>query len=141
MRDAGKHLGTAVVQRPLDLLSRMLRDTRGMGETGEMAVCARAENRRMWCFPLRANPKVSLLPYEIDGRRIPMSYALDGASGIITALDYRRQNVTAAYGPIGQLGLGMVLTQGVGACQAAARHVHPYRQSPAHHSGGAGQFG
>ena len=107
--EAGRHLGTVVVQRPLAVLTRMLQDTRGLGETGEMAVCAPAEKRTMWCFPLRANPKVVQLPYEIDGRRLPMSYALDGASGIVTALDYRRQNVTAAYGPIGQLGLGMVL--------------------------------
>lgn len=109
MREAGQHLGTVVVQRPLDILTRMLQDTRGLGETGEMAVCAPAEKRTMWCFPLRANPKVVQLPYEIDGRRLPMSYALDGISGVITAPDYRRQNVTAAYGPIGQLGLGMVL--------------------------------
>ena len=109
MREAGQHLGTVVLQRPLAVLTRMLRDTRGLGETGEMAVCAPAEKHTMWCFPLRANPKVLQLPYEIDGRRLPMSYALDGISGVITALDYRRQNVTAAYGPIGQLGLGMVL--------------------------------
>ena len=109
MREAGQHLGTVVVQRPLAVLTRMLQDTRGLGESGEMAVCAPAEKRTMWCFPLRANPHIVQLPYEIDGRRLPMSYALDGASGVITALDYRRQNVTAAYGPIGQLGLGMVL--------------------------------
>lgn len=109
MREAGRHLGTVVVQRPLAVLTRMLQDTRGLGESGEMAVCAPAEKRTMRCFPLRAKPHIVQLPYEIDGRRLPMSYALDGISGVITALDYRRQNVTAAYGPIGQLGLGMVL--------------------------------
>ncbi len=111
MREAGQFLGTLVVQRPLDVLTRMLLDTRGLGETGETAVCAPApaEQRRMWCFPLRLNPNVVRLPYEIDGRQLPMSYALEGKSGVITALDYRRQHVSAAYGPIGQLGLGMVL--------------------------------
>ena len=109
MREAGQHLGTVVVQRPLDILTRMQQETRGLGETGEMAVCAPAEKRTMRCFPQRLNPSVGQFPYEIEGRRLPMSYALDGASGVITALDYRRQNVTAAYVPIGQLGLGMVL--------------------------------
>lgn len=113
MREAGQFLGTLVVQRPLDVLTRMLLDTRGLGDTGETAVCAPApapaEQRTMWCFPLRLNPNVARLPYEIDGRRLPMSDALEGKSGVITALDYRRQNVSAAYGPIGQLGLGMVL--------------------------------
>lgn len=109
MREAGKRLGTVAVQRPLDNLTRLLQDRRGLGETGEMAICAPAEPRSMSCFPLRSSPEVLQLPYEIDGHRLPMSYALDGESGVITALDYRRQNVTAAYGPIGQLGLGMVL--------------------------------
>ena len=111
MREAGQFLGTLVVQRPLDVLTRMLQDTRGLGKTGETAICAPApaEQRRMWCFPVRLNPNVVRLPYEIDGRQLPMSYALEGKSGVITALDYRRQNVSAAYGPIGQLGLGMVL--------------------------------
>ena len=111
MREAGQFLGTLVVQRPLDILTRMLQDTRGLGETGETVVCAPApaEQRTMWCFPLRLNPNVVRLPYEIDGRRLPMSYALEGKSGVITALDYRRQNVSAAYGPIGEFGLGMVL--------------------------------
>ena len=111
MREAGQFLGTVVVQRQLDVLTRMLLDTRGLGETGETAVCAPApaEQRTMWCFPLRLNPNVVRLPYEIDGRRLPMSYALEGKTGVITTLDYRRQNVSAAYGPIGQLGLGMVL--------------------------------
>ena len=109
IRDAGQFLGTVVVQQPLNVLTRMLQDARGLGETGETVVCAPAQQRTMWCFPSRLNPKVLRLPYEIDGRRIPMSYALDGKSGVITALDYRRQNVSAAYGPIGQLGLGVVL--------------------------------
>ena len=109
IRDAGQQLGTLVIQRPLGGLTHMLQDTRGLGKTGEMAVCVPAEARSMRCFPLRFNPKVSQLPYEVDGQRLPMSYALEGASGVITAFDYRRQNVTAAYAPIGQLGLGMVL--------------------------------
>ena len=111
MREAGQYLGTVVVQRPLTALSGMLRDTRGLGETGETAICAPAPaaQRTMRCFPSRLNPNAITLPYEIDGRRLPMSYALDGKSGVITALDYRRQHVSAAYGPIAELGLGMVL--------------------------------
>lgn len=109
MRQGGKYLGTVILQRPLAILTRMLQDTRGLGETGEMAVCARAGINGMWCFPLRFNPKASYLPYEINGRRLPMSYALEGKQGVTTTFDYRRQNVSAAYGPIGELGLGMVL--------------------------------
>lgn len=109
MREAGKRLGAVTLQRPLDTLTRILQDTRGLGNTGESVVCARAQPRSMWCFPLRLNPEAFHLPYEIDGRRLPMSYALEGKQGVITAFDYRRRNVSAAYGPIGDLGLGMVL--------------------------------
>ena len=109
MRQGENYLGTVTLQRPLDILTRMLQDTRGLGETGEMAVCARSEPGSMWCFPLRFDPEALHLPYEIDGRRLPMSYALEGKQGVITAFDYRRQNVSAAYGPIGELGLGMVV--------------------------------
>ena len=111
MREAGQDLGTVVLQWPLDTLTRLLQDTRGLGQTGETAVCAPApgQQRTMVCFPTRLNLKVNRLAYEIQGRRLPMSYALDGQSGVIAALDYRRQNVSAAYAPIGQLGLGMVL--------------------------------
>ena len=111
LREAGQDLGTLVLQWPLETLTRLLQDTRGLGQTGETAVCAPApgQPRTMLCFPSRLTPKVTRLGYEISGRRLPMSYALDGQSGIIAALDYRRQNVSAAYGPLGQLGLGMVL--------------------------------
>lgn len=109
MLAAGQYLGSVTLQRPLDILTRMLHDTRGLGETGEMAVCARDEPKSMWCFPLRFNPKALRLPYEINGQPLPMSHALEGKEGVITAFDYRRQNVSAAYAPIGELGLGMVL--------------------------------
>ena len=107
--DAGQLLGTVHLLRPLDVLTRMVRDTSGLGETGEMGICASTDKNSMRCFPQRLNPRAYEFPYQIDGRQLPMSYALDGGNGVITTMDYRRQNVTAAYAPIGQLGLGMVL--------------------------------
>lgn len=108
VNDAGQPLGTIVLQRPLVNLTRIVQDSQGQGETGETGVCAPAENQTMHCFPLRFNPTIFQLPYAIDGRRLPMSYALEGKTGIITTLDYRRHNVIASYAPIGKLGLGMV---------------------------------
>lgn len=105
----GEHLGTVLLQRPLEMLTRMMRDTNGLGETGEMGICALGGGSTMRCFPQRLHPRVFQVPHEIDGRKLPMSNALDGGNGVITTLDYRHQNVTAAYAPIGQLGLGMVV--------------------------------
>lgn len=106
INDAGQTLGTIILQRPLENLTHVVLDSQG--ETSETGVCAPAEKQTMDCFPLRFNRKIFHLPYAIDGRRLPMSYALEGKTGIIPALDYRRHNVIASYAPIGKLGLGMV---------------------------------
>lgn len=107
--ETGQFLGTVVLQRPLKTLTHTLQDTQRLGKTGENGVCAAVGNRTMRCFPLRFKSVVAEFPYEIDGRRLPMSFALEGKSGLIMTLDYRRHIVVATYAPIGTLGLGMVL--------------------------------
>ena len=65
----------------------------------------------MQCFPTTLSPgKVfKSIPRMLDGNPLPMSYALDGKTGVIVTQDYRRKQVKAAYAPLGDLGLGMVL--------------------------------
>lgn len=104
----GRRLGTLMAEHPLPTLTRMLHDYRGLGDSGEMAICGDARDY-LECFPLRAAPNVRLLPRMIDGQPLPMHYALLGETGVVLAKDYRRQYVMAAYAPIGDLGLGMVL--------------------------------
>ena len=38
-----------------------------------------------------------------------MAHALAGVTGFVTTHDYRHQEVAAAYAPVGDIGLGMVL--------------------------------
>jgi PAS domain S-box-containing protein len=106
--DQGERLGTVIAEQPLPTLTKMFFDFRGLGESGDMVVCA-ALNQEMQCFPTRLAQKILILPREISQEPLPMSRALAGSSGVVIAQDYRAQKVMAAYSPIGSLGLGMVL--------------------------------
>jgi len=86
----------------------MFQDFRGLGATSDMAVCAPLKGEAL-CFPLRDVPRPTLRPLVLNEASLPMRYALAGRVGVIAAKDYRQKNVIAAYGPIGDFGLGMVL--------------------------------
>lgn len=103
-----RRLGTLVSEQRLELLEHMFSSLRSLGETGEMVVCAR-NNDEMTCFPSRLQPKPYVIARFIDGQPLPMSRALDGVSGMVESFDYRRQHVVAAYRPIAETGLGMVI--------------------------------
>lgn len=108
MKSGGREIGFVDLERPLPYLAKMFQAFRGLGATSDMAVCA-ARGNRMLCFPVRDVPHPAIYPRVLNEESLPMSHALDGHAGVITAKDYRQQNVIAAYGPIGDLGLGMVL--------------------------------
>lgn len=112
MFDGGRSVGKVVIDVPLHEVNTLLDDYSGLGETGEIAVCAAANDQYMQCFPSRLNPKVEKdMPRIRRGSALPMSYALDGGKGVAETVDYRGQRVIAVYGPIDGLGLGMVLKQ------------------------------
>ena len=107
----GQRIGRVMTERFLPTLTTMFAEAeaRALGRSGELAVCAPLA-ADMQCFPSALNPAVfKSQPVNVDGKPLPMSYALRGLSGIIYARDYRKQDVAAAYSPIGALGLGMVL--------------------------------
>lgn len=108
IRDPAGLSGSVIAERPLPLLTLLFEDIRGLGESGEMAVCA-THNDDLQCLPTRLNPGAFSVPRHIRGAAMPMSHALDGNTGVITTLDYRGQQVIAAHGPIPPLGLGMVV--------------------------------
>ena len=105
----GKRIGRVMAERPVPMLITMFARARSLGESGELAICAPLA-ADMQCFPTTLTPTVfKSQPARVNGKLLPMSYALQGHSGIIYTHDYRKQNVVAAYSPIGALGLGMVL--------------------------------
>lgn len=110
MLDGDTVVGTMEAERPLRQLGKDLHDTANLGQTTDFAVCAPADEN-MHCFPFRSTGgKVLLnLKSHINGQLIPMSYALAGKTGVIHTRDYRKQEVIAAYAPLGNLRLGTVL--------------------------------
>ena len=106
--DGDTRLGTLIAERPMPVLTQLLYDVAGLGNTAEMTLCAEHQ-ARIHCFPTRLEPDPFEVPHRIDGKRLPISYALAGASGDVIAGDYRRHNVLAVYGPVGALGLAAVL--------------------------------
>jgi diguanylate cyclase (GGDEF)-like protein/PAS domain S-box-containing protein len=87
-----------------------------LGSTAELAACIRRE-QRLVCLPNNRNSSVfsvelkdSTNPKERQKTPLPMELALAGKTGIVYTLDYRNQNVIAAYGEIAP-GLGFVAKQ------------------------------
>ncbi len=107
--NAGRVIGRMVAETPLPSLSGTFVSTQRLGKTGELALCA-PSGVKMQCFPTTLNPQVFTLSKRSPaGVPLPMTHALEGETGFIVARDYRHQNVVAAYSPVDDLGLGMVL--------------------------------
>ncbi|MEW5944525.1 MAG: PAS domain S-box protein, partial [Pseudomonadota bacterium] len=122
--DKGVKFGEVLVELPLPLVTEMLGNHAGLGKTGEMLLCAPTGKNRMKCFPSRHRPEGFETARLAGGKPLPMSYALDGESGVVTTVDYRDQAVLAAVRPIGNLGLGMAVKKDVSeTSQALTAHI------------------
>ena len=109
LRDAKGEVGVVLAEQPLPVLNRLAQNVLGMGVTGDMGLCV-ARGEQLRCFPQRLNPRVfSTSPVNVAGESLPMTRALRGETGVIITRDYRAQSVVAAYGPVGDFGLGMVV--------------------------------
>lgn len=104
----GVRVGTARMDIRLPELGKTLTYA-GIGETGEVVVCAPARPDAMHCFPSRHNTKQYVWPRKRNGKYLPMHYALEGQRDVIEAIDYRGQEVLDAFSPLGDTGLGMVV--------------------------------
>ncbi len=108
--NAGGPVGQVVADSPLPMLSGMFADNSHWGASAELAMCAPAPGGSMHCFPsTRAGHALAMTPRPSGSAPRPMNLALRGETGAILTLDHRQHNVVAAYMPVGDLGLGMVL--------------------------------
>jgi PAS domain S-box-containing protein len=109
IHDAAGVAGGVVLEQSLAVLTRMAERAPGQGDTWDMGLCVRRSDQLL-CFPQRLNPRVFATPLvNVAGEPLPMTRALRGETGTTISRDYRAQHVVAAYGPVGDLGLGMVL--------------------------------
>lgn len=106
----GQMIGKIITESPLNGLKTMFTDAHQLGSTADLALCTQNYRKMILCFPTTLLPNdVSLKRYSSENTPLPMSKALSGATGFIVATDYRHHEVVAAYSPVGNLGLGMVL--------------------------------
>lgn len=103
--NGGRVIGYAVAEQDLAELTAVLLDERDMGRSGEMAVAFRRGDT-VHIFPSRFEHKIKQVDYKPTQ---PIANAASGHAGLIKTVDYRGRDVIAAFGPIGSLGLGMVL--------------------------------
>ena len=109
MKRDGRVVAKVMTETSLPATTAAFKEARRLGETGELALCA-SFGLNMQCFPTTLNPKIFMTSKRsAAGVALPMTHALEGETGFISALDYRHQEVVAAYAPVGDVGLGMVL--------------------------------
>ena len=108
VRDGERVLGEVVLERSLDVLTLLTADANQWGETGEMMLCA-LDSNPFRCFPGRFLNQPFDVPRSAENRPSLVAQALKDDPGVIAMPDFRGQQVLAAYGPVGNYGLGMVL--------------------------------
>ena len=105
--EAGRRLGEVRGLHRLPELDEAIADAVDLGKTSEFVVCGLREGR-LQCAPTRFQPR----PFEVQiqtFKRLPISDALEGGTGVVKRTDYRGKRVLAAYSPLGLLGIGAVL--------------------------------
>ena len=108
VRDAAGKIGPLIAEQPLPALTAMVATTNRIGESEEMAICG-ADTVTLHCFPMRSHPSPFKVARVVAGQPLPMDYAIRGNTGANILFDYRQRRVLAAYGPIGDTGLGLVV--------------------------------
>lgn len=109
MKQQGGVVGKVMTETLLPATMGALNDAKHLGKTGELGLCA-PFGLKLQCFPTTLHSQVMTLSNRsAKGDLLPIAHALSGETGFATASDYRDQKVAAAYAPVGNLGLGMVL--------------------------------
>lgn len=86
----------------LEAISKVQSGTLSLGETGEFVLSKREGDQIRFLLDLRHGGLHSISPVRIAGElAVPSWRALQGESGVTIGLDYRGQNVVAAFRPVG----------------------------------------
>ncbi|MFZ2411278.1 MAG: GAF domain-containing protein, partial [Candidatus Methanoperedens sp.] len=110
-RNTGMPIGVAAVWIYPRFIYEITSDYTGLGETGESLLVQRTGNELIFLNPLRHNPEAApFLRFPMDSNlAMPAIHAAKGENGTIRALDYRGNEVFAAYNYIPAGGWGLVV--------------------------------
>ncbi len=119
---AGKEVGLLTLEYPLTRLNHAMMDGTSLGATGEVGLCV-SSGAQMRCFPQFRNAQVYASGrLTRAGTHTPMSRALSGPAGVLMGLDYRGNQVIAAYGAVAASNLGLVVKRNTSEIYAPIRH-------------------
>jgi signal transduction histidine kinase len=105
-------VGSLTLEKNLKDLIRGSILHRSIGKTGEFMLCEPVMNSsiEMDCLLIRdSGGEFKRLPRIVNNQSLPMNFALNGKTGVISTKDYRQIPVVAAYQGLTDLNLGMVL--------------------------------
>ena len=105
-------VGSLTTEKNLKDLTRGSILHRSIGKTGEFMLCESVMNssNEMDCLLIReSGSEFKRLPRIVNNQPLPMNFALNGKTGVISTKDYRQIPVVAAYLGLTDLNLGMVL--------------------------------
>ncbi len=107
----GSSIGSVTIEKPLPQFTRSFNEIREIGETGGFVLCASpGQEEKISCFISQADGvQFRYLSRLTAEENLPMNYALEGKSGVMTIEDSRRVRVIEAYAPLSVIGLGMIL--------------------------------
>ncbi len=107
---AGKTVGTIIAEQRLPAFDRLLQRIQANDDATDAVLCGRLEGR-IACAPSRRNPDVfSFPPAEVSGAPpLPVERALAGQSGVMPVTDPHNVPVIAAYTPLPDFGLGLLV--------------------------------
>jgi diguanylate cyclase (GGDEF)-like protein/PAS domain S-box-containing protein len=108
IRVRGRRLGRIESTYPLPGITHMREVALGFGASGDMVLCVYTA-QVIRCLPTTLNPQRTELPPATRAGQPLIVRALAGERGVGLGTDYRGERVIAAYGPVGDLGLGLVL--------------------------------
>ena len=105
-----RFVGIAVFEIDMDSIYELILDTTGLGETGETFIAKKDAKQAVFLNPLRHEPDAALNRKVVFGERqaIPVQESLKGNNGSGISVDYRGQEVLAAWRYIPSLNWGMV---------------------------------
>ncbi len=120
----GAVVGWLAGDAPLPTLSRLLLGAKALRSAANVGLCGPV-GARMSCFPDTFDPTRAFarMKRSRHGVPLPMSYALAGRTGFVLTHNYLGHRVAAAYRPVADTGLGMVLTM-----DTAALYAPVYRE-------------
>ncbi|NHZ39450.1 response regulator [Massilia aquatica] len=110
IRDGERVIGRMFAEQQLPIIDRLLADIRANSGSSDVLLCS-MDGKDALCAPTRFYPRTFRIPmFKPDGQvNLPINHALLGHTGVAVTRDLRGVAVFAAYTPIREFGLGVVV--------------------------------